>query len=52
MYQQFVQPTKRYADLIIPHGGHNAVAIDLLVVKVRDLLRTMDAAATPRSQAR
>jgi uridine kinase len=39
MYQQFVEPTKRYADLIIPHGGHNAVAIDLLVVKIRDLLR-------------
>jgi uridine kinase len=49
MYQQFVEPSKRYADLIIPHGGHNDVAIDLLVVKVRDLLRTMH--ATPRSQA-
>lgn len=49
MYQQFVEPSKRYADLIIPHGGHNDVAIDLLVVKVRDLLRTMNAA--PRSQA-
>lgn len=43
MYQQFVEPTKRYADLIIPHGGHNAVAIDLLVVKIRDLLRNLDA---------
>ena len=49
MYQQFVEPSKRYADLIIPHGGHNDVAIDLLVVKVRDLLRTIHAA--PRSQA-
>jgi uridine kinase len=39
MFQQFVEPSKRYADLIIPHGGHNDVAIDLLVVKVRDLLR-------------
>lgn len=43
MYQQFVEPTKRHADLIIPHGGHNAVAIDLLVVKIRDLLRHLDA---------
>lgn len=45
MYQQFVEPSKRYADLIIPHGGHNAVAIDLLVVKIRDLLRNMQGAA-------
>ena len=41
MHQQFVEPSKRYADLIIPHGGHNEVAIDLLVVKVRDLLRSL-----------
>ncbi|UCE03417.1 MAG: uridine kinase [Candidatus Latescibacterota bacterium] len=41
MFQQFVEPSKRYADLIIPHGGHNRVALDLLVVKMRDLLRTM-----------
>jgi uridine kinase len=46
MYQQFVEPSKRYADLIIPHGGHNAVAIDLLVVKIRDLLRNIDGEAT------
>jgi uridine kinase len=30
MHQQFVEPSKRYADLILPLGGHNAVAIDLL----------------------
>lgn len=51
MFQQFVEPTKRYADLIIPHGGHNDVAIDLLVVKIRDLLRTLDAAAVTRGPA-
>jgi uridine kinase len=39
MHLQFVEPTKRYADLIIPGGGHNAVAIDLLVTKIRDVLR-------------
>ncbi|MFH1220564.1 MAG: uridine kinase [Candidatus Eisenbacteria bacterium] len=39
MHLQFVEPTKRYADIIIPGGGHNAVAIDLLVVKIRDILR-------------
>jgi len=48
MFQQFVEPTKRYADLIIPHGGHNDVAIDLLVVKIQDLLRALDAAPAAR----
>jgi len=48
MFQQFVEPSKRWADLIIPHGGHNDVAIDLLVVKIRDLLRTLNARAAGR----
>lgn len=48
MYQQFVEPSKRYADLIIPHGGHNDVAIDLLVVKIRDLLRRVSNTASAR----
>ena len=39
MHMQFVEPTKRYADLIIPEGGHNQVAIDLLKTKIRELLR-------------
>jgi uridine kinase len=39
MHLQFVEPTKRYADIIIPEGGHNAVAIDLLVTKIGDILR-------------
>jgi uridine kinase len=39
MHLQFVEPTKRYADIIIPEGGHNAVAIDLLLTKIRDILR-------------
>jgi len=39
MHQQFVEPSKRYADVIIPEGGHNAVAIDLVKTKIRDLLR-------------
>lgn len=30
MHQQFIEPTKRYADLIIPHGGKNETAIDIL----------------------
>jgi len=39
MHQQFVEPSKRHADVIIPEGGHNAVAIDLVKTKIRDLLR-------------
>jgi uridine kinase len=42
MHLQFVEPSKRYADLIIPEGGHNGVAIDLLVTKIRDVLRNSD----------
>ncbi|MBI5709060.1 MAG: uridine kinase [Candidatus Eisenbacteria bacterium] len=39
MHQQFVDPSKRHADVIIPEGGHNTVAIDLVKTKIRDLLR-------------
>lgn len=38
MYHQFVEPTKRYADLIVPEGGQNQVAIDLLTTKIRSIL--------------
>ena len=38
MYHQFVEPTKRYADIIVPEGGENQVAIDLLVTKIRAIL--------------
>lgn len=39
MHLQFVEPSKRYADLIVPEGGYNKVAIDLMKVKIKDLLR-------------
>lgn len=39
MHEQFVDPFKRYADIIIPQGGLNAVGVDMLVTKVRDLLK-------------
>ncbi len=39
MYLQFVEPSKRHADVIIPGGGHNVVAIDLVKTKIRELLR-------------
>ena len=38
MHLQFVEPTRRYADLIIPEGGLNQVAIDVLASKVRAIL--------------
>jgi len=37
MHFEFVEPTKRYADLIIPVGGHNTVAVDLMLSLVRSL---------------
>jgi uridine kinase len=40
MHDQFVEPFKRYADIIIPQGGMNTVAVDMLVTKVRSLLTT------------
>ena len=38
MHQQFVEPSKRQADVIIPEGGHNKVSIDLLSGKIRERL--------------
>ena len=35
MHMQFVEPSKRHADVIIPEGGHNVVSIDLLSGKIR-----------------
>lgn len=38
MHLEFVEPSKRYADIIIPEGGHNEVGIDLVLQKVRSLI--------------
>lgn len=38
MHNQFIEPTKRYADIIIPEGGQNYVAIDLMVTKIQTIL--------------
>ncbi|MCY6959438.1 uridine kinase [Clostridium brassicae] len=38
MHMQFTEPTKRYADIIIPEGGENEVAVDLLVSKIKQIL--------------
>jgi len=39
MHQQFIEPSKRYAHVIIPEGGHNEVGIDLISGKIRAQLR-------------
>ncbi len=38
MYLQFIEPSKRYADLIIPQGGHNKVAIDIISATIEKSL--------------
>lgn len=38
MYHQFVEPTKRYADIILPEGGANTVGIGMLEAQIRDIL--------------
>lgn len=38
MHNLFIEPSKRYADVIIPEGGHNVVAIDLLVTKISSII--------------
>ena len=37
MHLEFVEPSKRYADIIVPLGGHNLVAIDMLLTLIRGL---------------
>lgn len=38
MHNQFVEPSKRYANLIVPEGGNNTVAIDLLTTKISSII--------------
>ncbi len=44
MHLEFVEPTKRYADVIVPRGGHNTVAVDMIVSNIQ---RRLDAAVAP-----
>ena len=48
MHQNFVEPTKRFADIIVPQGGHNGIAVEILRAKVRSLLREIDRSAGAR----
>jgi len=38
MHLEFVEPSKRYADIIIPEGGHNTAALDMVVARIEALL--------------
>jgi uridine kinase len=38
MHLEFVEPSKRYADVIVPQGGHNDVAIEMLLTLARGLV--------------
>ena len=38
MHLQFVEPSKRYADIIVPRGGHNSIAIEMIVAKIKQRL--------------
>lgn len=39
-HNEFCEPTKRYADIIIPEGGYNKVAVDIMVTKVKSIIGT------------
>ncbi|OZJ02373.1 hypothetical protein BZG36_04434 [Bifiguratus adelaidae] len=45
-FEEFVLPTKKYADIIIPRGHHNTAAVDLLYAHINDVLRTRSRSTT------
>ena len=42
MHEMFVEPSKRYADIIIPEGGHNQVALDFVMERIRAYVKERD----------
>ena len=46
MHLEFVEPSKRYADVIIPEGGFNEVAIEMVAARLRGLLNGQRAGST------
>ncbi|MEG0452499.1 MAG: uridine kinase [Coprobacillus sp.] len=38
MHEQFIEPSKRYAHIIVPEGGSNRVAVDLLITKIKSIV--------------
>ena len=47
MHMQFVEPSKRWADVIVPRGGHNTVAIEMILAKIRQRLANSGAPHIP-----
>lgn len=39
MHMEFVEPSKRYANIIVPEGGYNEVAVDIIVTKIKSILK-------------
>jgi uridine kinase len=52
MHLQFVEPSKRYADVIIPRGGHNAVATEMIVAKIQRRLAERAVGHEPAGEGR
>ena len=38
MHEQFVEPSKKYADIIVPEGGYNHVALNMIIEKIRSII--------------
>ena len=51
MHEQFVDPSKRYADIIIPEGGHNPVALEMLMERIRAHMAQSEGSSSPSSPA-
>jgi len=49
MHLEFVEPSKRFADLVVPEGGYNQVAVDLVVNRIRGLLEEREAVVRGRA---
>ncbi|MEP7065534.1 MAG: uridine kinase [Gemmatimonadota bacterium] len=43
MHEEFVEPTKHFADIIVPHGGRNELAIDMIAARIHERLRPVTA---------
>ena len=43
MHEEFVEPTKQFADIIVPHGGQNIVAIEMIAARIQERLRPVEA---------
>lgn len=39
MHEQFVEPSKRYADIIVPRGGENKIALDMIIERIKSILK-------------